>query len=147
MSITLPALHLVGIVVADVEAAALDHERRWGVTAGPIVDLSFSQALLSGVPTDVSARYRFIDTGASQIELIEPTSQPSPYDELLSVGGVHHLAYFVDRIDVYLDHLRGLGEEVEVAFDASVADGTRFVYLKGLAHEPAIELIETRAAG
>jgi methylmalonyl-CoA/ethylmalonyl-CoA epimerase len=147
MSITLPALHHVGIVVADVEAAALDHERRWGVTAGPIVDLSFSQALLSGVPTDVSARYRFIDTGASQIELIEPTSQPSPYDELLSVGGVHHLAYFVDRIDVYLDHLRGLGEEVEVAFDASVADGTRFVYLKGLAHEPAVELIETRAAG
>ncbi|MBN6042134.1 VOC family protein [Amycolatopsis sp. 195334CR] len=147
MSITLPALHHIGIVVADVEAAALDHERRWGVNAGPIVDLSFSRALLAGVPTDVSARYRFIDTGASQIELIEPTSRPSPYDELLPVGGVHHLAYFVDRIDAYLDHLRGLGEQVEVTFDASVADGTRFVYLKGLAHEPAIELIETRAAG
>ncbi len=78
MSIALSALHHVGIVVADAEAAALGHERRWGVTAGPIIDLSFSQALLSGVPTDVSARYRFIDTGASQIELIEPASQPSP---------------------------------------------------------------------
>lgn len=144
MSITLPALHHIGIVVADVEAAALDHERRWGVTAGPVVDLSFSQALLSGVPTDVSARYRFIDTGASQIELIQPASRPSPYDELLPVGGVHHLAYFVDRIDAYLDHLRGLGEQVEVTFDASAFDGTRFVYLTGLAHEPAIELIETR---
>ncbi|MFE2353617.1 VOC family protein [Streptomyces parvulus] len=148
MPISLPALHHVGIVVADAQAAALDHERRWGVAAGPIVDLSFSQALLSGIPSDVSARYRFIDTGASQIELIEPTSQPSPYDELLSIGGgVHHLAYFVDRIDTYLDHLRELGEEVEVTFDASVADGTRFVYVKGLPHEPAVELIETRAAG
>ncbi|WP_413754939.1 VOC family protein [Streptomyces sp. MMBL 11-3] len=148
MTITLPALHHVGIVVADAEAAALDYERRWGVTAGPIVDLSFSQALLSGVPSDVSARYRFIDTGASQIELIEPTTQPSPYDEVLSAGGgVHHLAYFVDRIDAYLDHLRGLGDEVEVTFDASVADGTRFVYLKGLPYEPAVELIERRAAG
>lgn len=147
MPIKLPALHHVGIVVTDVEAAALDHQRRWGITAGPIVDLSFSQALLSGVPADVSARYRFIDTGASQIELIEPASRPSPYDELLSAGGgVHHLAYFVDRIDDYLDHLRGLEEKVEVTFDASVADGTRFIYLAGLAHGPAIELIETRAA-
>lgn len=146
MSINLPALHHVGIVVADVEAAALDYERWWGVAAGPILDLSFSKARLSGVTTDVSARYRFIDTGASQIELIERTSQPSPYDELLSVGGgVHHLAYFVDRIDDYLNHLHGLGEEVEVTFDASVGGGARFVYLAGFAHGPAIELIETHA--
>jgi hypothetical protein len=53
--------------------------------------------LFRGVPTDVSARYRFIDSGASQIELIEPLSSPSPYTEFLDGHGegVHHLAYFV----------------------------------------------------
>ncbi|MBP2334894.1 catechol 2,3-dioxygenase-like lactoylglutathione lyase family enzyme [Saccharothrix coeruleofusca] len=144
MPITLPALHHIGIVVPDSAAAAADFARRWGVTAGEPFDLNLSEALFRGVPTDVSARYRFIDSGASQIELIEPLSSSSPYTEFLEGRGegVHHLAYFVARIDAYLGGLRDAGEPVDVLFDAVIPGQGRFVYLEGLANGPIVELVE-----
>nr|WP_238356520.1 VOC family protein [Kribbella italica] len=142
----MPALHHVGLVVEDITAAAADYERRWNVTAGPVHDLTFPQAHVHGERLDLSARYSFIDTGASQIELIQPVSEASPYTEFLEANGgdgVHHLAYFVDTIDDYLDQLRAAGEPVDLVLDAVVPGGGRFVYLDGLAHGPVVELIET----
>ncbi|GAB2604966.1 VOC family protein [Kribbella endophytica] len=146
MPLSLPALHHVGVVVEDVVKAVADYERWWGVTAGPVHDLTFPGAHLRDVEADLSARYCFIDTGASQLELIQPVSDSSPYTEFLQANGgegVHHLAYFVDSIDTYLEQLRDTGEAVELVLDAVVPGGGRFVYVDGLAHGPVVELIET----
>jgi catechol 2,3-dioxygenase-like lactoylglutathione lyase family enzyme len=143
MTLSLPALHHVGIVVADIATASADFERRWGVTAGPATNLTFPGARHRGTTIDLSARYSFIDTGGSQIELIEPVSEPSPYTEFLAAGGgVHHLAYYVDRIDPYLDPLAEAGHDVSVLLDAALPGRARFVYLDGPYSGPAIELIE-----
>ncbi len=146
MPLSLPPLHHVGVVVEDIAAAAADYERRWNVTAGPVHDLTFPDAHLHGRRADLSARYSFVDTGASQIELIQPvSSEASPYTKFLEANGgdgVHHLAYFVDSIDGYLEQLRAVGEPVDLVLDAEVPGGGRFVYLDGLAHGPVIELIE-----
>jgi len=48
----------------------------------------------------------------------------------------------VGSIDQYLESLRATGEGAPVTFEASIAGRTRFVYLDGLAHGPATELIE-----
>ncbi|WP_399896944.1 VOC family protein [Streptomyces sp. BBFR51] len=78
-------------------------------------------------------------------ELIQPLDGRSPYTEFLDLHGegVHHLAYVVGSIDQFLEALRATGEAGRVTFEATIAGQTRFVYLDGLAHGPAIELIET----
>ena len=152
MPFALPPLAHVGIVVADLERAAADYERRWGATTENVTDMALDDARLHGTPAATSARYGFISTGASQIELIQPIGVfgiPSPYAEFLESNGgdgVHHLAYIVDGIDTFLEHLRKVGETVNVTFTTSftfpeLASG-RFADLDGLMHGPAIELIE-----
>ncbi|WP_250405536.1 VOC family protein [Streptomyces cellostaticus] len=144
MPISLPPLFHVGIVVEDFDRAVADYKNRWGVEAEQITDLEFPTAEFHGEEASSSARYGFIRTGASEIELIQPLSGRSPYTEFLELHGegVHHLAYVVASIDQYLKSLRAAGEAARVTFDASVAEQTRFVYLDELAHGPTIELIE-----
>ena len=144
MPISLPPLFHVGIIVEDFDRAVADYANRWGAGMELITDLEFPAAKLHGEEVGSSARYGFIKTGASEIELIQPLSGRSPYTEFLDLHGegVHHLAYMVESIDQYLESLRATGEEPRVTFEASVAEQARFVYLDGLAHGPAIELIE-----
>ena len=149
MPFALPPLAHVGIVVADLERAAADYERRWGATTENVTDMALDDARLHGTPAATSARYGFISTGASQIELIQPLGDPSPYTEFLKTNGgdgVHHLAYIVDDIDPFLEHLREAGETVDVGFTTSFTfpglGSGRFTYIDGLMHGPAIELIE-----
>jgi catechol 2,3-dioxygenase-like lactoylglutathione lyase family enzyme len=152
MPLILPPLAHVGIVVADLEAAAADYERRWGVRTEQVQDLALRDARLHGQPAGTSARYAFINTGASQIELIQPLGAPSPYTEFLEANGgdgVHHLAYIVDGIDPFLEHLRQVGETPDVDFTTSftfpeIGSG-RFAYVHGLMHGPVVELIEMTA--
>ena len=153
MPFALPPLAHVGIVVESLERAAADYERRWGITIENVQDMALDDALLHGMPAATSARYGFISTGASQIELIQPLGDPSPYSEFLKTNdgdGVHHLAYIVDAIDPFLEHLREAGETVDVAFTTSFTfpglGSGRFTYIDGLMHGPVIELIEMAAA-
>ena len=67
MPFTLPPLAHVGIVVADLERAAADYERHWGVTTEQVQDLALDDARLHGKQAPTSARYGLISTGASQI--------------------------------------------------------------------------------
>jgi len=145
MTVALPPLYHVGIVVADMQSAAADFERRWGAPMYRVNDADFPRTVFHGRPTTMSARYGFINTGASEIELIEPLSTPSPYTEFLDANGgdgVHHLAYIVDAIDPYLDQLRALGVDATPLLDAAIGEDGRFVYLERTAHGPVVELIE-----
>jgi hypothetical protein len=149
VTLTLPPLFHVGIVVADFERAVADYERRWAVKAERIMDLDFAAARLHGQEVSCSARFGFLSTGASEIELIQPLTGSSPYTEFLEANGegVHHLAYVVEGIDQRLKGLREAGEDPRVVFDAAIGRQARFVYLDGLAHGPAIELIERTVKG
>ncbi|MFG2526050.1 VOC family protein [Streptomyces sp. NPDC048527] len=115
-----------------------------GANTEQTTDLKFSTAELHGKKVGFSARYGFIRTGSSEIELIQPLDGRSPYTEFLDLHGegVHHLAYVVGSIDQCLESRRATGEAGRVTFEATIAGQTRFVYLDDLAHGPAIELIE-----
>lgn len=142
--LALPPLFHVGIVVADMERASADFERRWNVPTEHVIELAAPGALYRGRIIDLVARYGFLRTGASEIELIQPVSAESPYRDFLAEHGegMHHLAYTVDRIQPYLDRLEEHGE-LDVVLDAALPGGGRFVYLDGVAHGAVVELIQT----
>jgi len=140
----LPALYHVGVVVRDMAAASADYTAQWGATTERIFELDCVDATFRGRPTRVRARYGFIGTGASEIELIEPLDNgPNPYTEFLAEHGegVHHLAYIVDSIDAHLERLP-VDDRIQVVLDAALPMGGRFLYVEGAAHGPVIELIE-----
>ena len=70
--ISLPPLFHVGIIVEDFDRAVADYEKRWGANTEQITDLEFPTAKLHGEVVGSSARYGFIRTGSSEIELIQP---------------------------------------------------------------------------
>lgn len=144
MTLTLPPLHHIGLVVASFDRAADDFRRRWGVQTDDVMELDHADAVYRGTPTSVAARYGFIRTGASEIELIEPLSSPSPYADFLEHNGdgIHHLAYVVDAVDPFLGQLADSERPPVIELDAPLAGGGRFVYVAGAAHGPSVELIE-----
>lgn len=149
IDLDLPRLHHVGIVVIDLIAAASDFERRFGAKVSDIRELQIQSALYHEQPTDIAVLTGAIRSGASDIELVQPLSSASPFAEFLKLrkgDGVHHLAYIVDDIDVYLERLRPTS--AELVLDAVLPDdGARAVYLDGFAHGPTIELIQLPAGG
>jgi methylmalonyl-CoA/ethylmalonyl-CoA epimerase len=150
MTVKMPPLLHVGIVVADLEAAAEDYRRRWGVETVDVTEWTFPGATYGDREIALTATYGFVRTGASEIEFIQPGSTPSPYADFLEQNGgdgVHHLAYVVEAIEPYLEQLAEAGAAPKILLDASLGDdGGRFVYVDGAAHGPAVELIELSEA-
>jgi catechol 2,3-dioxygenase-like lactoylglutathione lyase family enzyme len=144
MTIPLPALLHVGIVVPDMDSAATDFERRWGLKTFDQQEMTFPNSIYKGEPTTINATYGFIRSGASEVELIEPGEGVSPYSDFLAEQGegIHHLAYIVDAIDTYLDQIRAAGHEPRLLLDAPIPEDGRFAYVEGVAVGAIVELIE-----
>jgi methylmalonyl-CoA/ethylmalonyl-CoA epimerase len=148
MSIALPALLHVGIVVPDMDSAAADFERLWGVETIDRQEMSFENSVYNGQTTTINATYGFIRSGASEVELIEPGEGVSPYSDFLAEHseGIHHLAYIVDAIDPYLEQIRAAGHDPRLLLDAPIPEDGRFVYVDGVAAGTVVELIELPAS-
>jgi methylmalonyl-CoA/ethylmalonyl-CoA epimerase len=146
MTAKLPPLHHVGLIVSDFSAAAADFERRWGVETEDVMDLTWSEAVYDGTPSPFSARYGFLRSGASALELVQPLSGRSPYADFLEANGgdgIHHLAYVVDDIDAHLRQISdATGAPAEIQLDSPLPGNGRFTYVKNAAHGTVVELIE-----
>jgi methylmalonyl-CoA/ethylmalonyl-CoA epimerase len=136
------------LVVLDLEAAALNFERRWGTQVREITEFAVHDVLYHGRRALIHFRRGLISAGASQLELTQPLSD-SPFRDFLRErggDGVHHLAYVVDEIDQHLARLKPTASEL--VLDATLPwDGSRAVMIDGFAHGPAIELIQPQKNG
>lgn len=97
-------LNHVAIAVPDLTAASAVYRDTLGAT------VSARQALPEHGVTVV-----FIDTGNSKIELLEPLGEASPIAAFLErnpAGGVHHICYEVDDLQVARDRLASAGARV-----------------------------------
>lgn len=86
--------------------------------------------------------------GASLIELVQPLWESPSRDfvKQRNGDGVHHLAYFVDDVDRYLERLKPTC--AELVLDARLPrDNSPCVYVDGFAHGPTIELIQRAESG
>lgn len=125
-----------GYVVRDVEAAM----RHWSEVLGVGPWFYFERAPIEefryrGAPSSLEVSIALANSGALQIELIQPRNDaPSMYRDFLAAGreGLQHLAYWTERFDEDLARLQALGHEVGQSGQIG-ADG-RFVYLLTEAH-------------
>jgi methylmalonyl-CoA/ethylmalonyl-CoA epimerase len=99
------AVHQVGVVVADLDAAVAAHSNMCGCTTGEWRFDTFGrdsveELTVRGEPAAFSMRLAFHGS-APELELIEPLAGPSIYAEWLAAGagGLHHLAVAVTSLE------------------------------------------------
>lgn len=61
----------------------------------------------------------------TQLEIIEPVSGDTPQMDFIAKGcqGIHHLAFYTDRYDEWLDHFKHLN--AKILFEAEVEDDVK----------------------
>jgi len=98
----LPPVHQLGYVVSDIEKTCRYYESTLGI--GPfseVIDVDMDGAILRGRPVKTKIKVAFVQSGAVQIELIQPVMGENVYTEFLAGKGegIHHLAFLVDDMD------------------------------------------------
>ncbi len=133
-------------VVGDIEAVA----RQWvdvhGVGPWFLYDVAIEGTSYRGQQVPMRARMGLAQTGAQQIELIQPDPDvASIYNEFVAAGGrgVHHVCYWAN-IDRAVEHFTESG--AELIQDGTTSAGNRFVYLSGSCGVPYIELVHPEGA-
>jgi methylmalonyl-CoA/ethylmalonyl-CoA epimerase len=136
--IALTDIDHVGIVVADLEAAARDYGRLLGV-----------DPVLRERVDDQGVEEVLFAVGSSYIQLLGALGPETPVGRALAARGpgVHHIAYRVDDIEAALAHLRAEGARL---VDETPREGTRgtriaFVHPKAMGGV-LVELVQERAA-
>jgi hypothetical protein len=139
-----------GYVVRDIEAALRHWTRTLGVgpffyfERAPITDYHYR-----GTPVEMDVSIALANSGALQIELIQPRNDaPSTWSDFLRVGreGLQHVACWTERFDEDTQRLAKLGYEVAQSGCSGGADG-RFVYYATEAHPgTVVELSEVSGA-
>jgi len=110
------ALHQIGYVVHDLDEAIERYRKAWGVGAFTIRrhDRSTTPYMtFRGAPGSFSMRLA-LSTVTPVIELIEPLSGPSAYDEWLSEHGegIHHFGFVVQSLAAMVEPMRTAGYEL-----------------------------------
>ena len=123
----------VGIVVRDIETKAEAYARLLGVDVPEIITTAPEQEAhtrFRGASCPARARLAFFDTGAVQLELIEPVDGPSTWREFLDRKGegVHHIAFQVTDTDAVTQRLEQV--DIPVIQQGDYAGG-RYTYVDG----------------
>lgn len=129
-------VHHIAIVVASIAEARKVYEGVLGLSAG-------EPEFVPDQKVNVLVTY----AGSQRIELVEPASPDSPVSRFLAKhgGGLHHVAYRVDDIEVAIAALVKAGVRMIDSHPRPGAHGTRiaFVYPQGMSGV-LTELVEDR---
>ena len=106
-----------GYVVPDVDVA-IRHWLARGVGPFFLQDITGFSGQYDGQPIQADMRAGFAYCGDQQIEVISPEGEhPSIYKDFLAHtphGGLQHLAYWVEDVDVALTELSAQGHDYKV---------------------------------
>lgn len=127
----------LGVAVRDLNQAA----RTYGETLG--FELGGGETL-----PDRGLEVRFVNAGATRVELIAPTRDDSEVSRFLDKRGegVHHICFRVDDIEAALAGMKERGARLIDETPKRGAEGHKvaFIHPKG-AHGVLIELVEHRS--
>lgn len=121
----LPPVYQLGFVVNDIEKTAKHYESFFGT--GPfseVIDVDMDGALLRGKPVPTKIKVAFVQSGAVQIELIQPVEGKNVYTEFLETKGegIHHLGYQVEDMEAAKAAFLGKGREPVFCRDMGVME-------------------------
>lgn len=111
------AVHQIGFVVKDIDRAM---EAYWRAGVGPwrvytYAASRFKETTYRGKPGNWCFRLALANVGGLSLELIQPVSGESIYAEYLATheeGGIQHLGFVVDDMDLIVEQARRSGYEV-----------------------------------
>ena len=111
------AIDQVGILVPDLEAAVRSHRASWQGIGWNLWEYDASMltsVTYRGTPTSSAAWRAALNTATPQIELIQPVTGPSIYDEWIEERGygLHHLGVVVASVDGAIEQMAAVGLEV-----------------------------------
>lgn len=114
------ALHHLAIVVPDLGAAQGLYEGVLGLAAGEVEHVA-----------DQKVNVLVLMAGEQRIELVEPAAEDSPVAKFISRngGGLHHLAWQVQDLELALSILKGRGVRLIDEQPRAGAHHTRIAFL------------------
>ncbi len=115
-TLVLKNLTQIAFVVKDIVNESASFADTVGIPAPEIIltaPLEQSKMMYRGKPSPAQAKLAFIKLGSLDIELIEPVSEPSIWNDVLKEKGegLHHLAFQVTDLNAMLAHLTRKGFE------------------------------------
>lgn len=140
----------IAYFVADVRAAARSHSATFG--SGPYFvadNIPLTRALHRGTERELDHSSAYGQWGEVMIEFCQQNNAgPSAFHDLYAEGsgkaGLHHVALFVDDLDAAVATFAAQGHQV--ALDATMTDGFRYVFIDTLAtYGHMLELYEPTA--
>jgi methylmalonyl-CoA/ethylmalonyl-CoA epimerase len=119
-----PSLHHVGYVVPSIAAV--------GARFAKSVSATWDEKIIHDPHQKVLVSFLIPDgESATQIELVEPKGTDSPVHPFLDRGGgLHHLCYEVDDLDLHLQQMRDQGSvPARPPLPAVAFDGRRIAWM------------------
>lgn len=127
----------IAYFVPDVRAAAMAHHELFGSGPYYVADnIALNRATHRGTPRELDHSSAYGQWGEVMIEFCQqnnpgPSAFRDVYPEGSGLTGLHHVALFVDDLDAAV--ARFMAEGHELALDAAMADGFRYVFVDTLA--------------
>jgi hypothetical protein len=120
-------LHQIGLVVHDLDAAIERHAAAWNVGRWTIRvhdETTTPTTTFRGEPGRFSMRLALSEVDPV-VELIEPLSGPSAYDEWLAERGegIHHYGFIVPSLEAMLEPMAAAGYELVQSGSGYGCDG------------------------
>lgn len=132
--------HHVGFIVSNIEQTIDGYQRSLQATwDGRIFEDPLQRVKVAFLSTG---------PGDAEIELVEPADEGSPVSRFLSKGGgLHHLCYMVDNLDLHLSEMRRLRATIVRKPQPAVAFAGRRIAWVVTAEKLLLEFIERRLPG
>ena len=137
----LGSIKQTAFVTHDIEATAQEWVDIHGIGPWFIYTVDIPDTKYGEQFIPLKARMALAQSGSQQIELIEPSENPSIYTEFIDAGkeGMHHICYWAN-IDDARTHFNSIGYE-EAQYGVT-SNGNEFLYVYGSQDIPFIEIVD-----
>jgi methylmalonyl-CoA/ethylmalonyl-CoA epimerase len=123
----------IGLVVENIDYAVQAWSHLLGVDAPSIIitdTVDIAHTKYQDQPTSAQARLAFFDLGQVSLELIQPSGEPSTWNDQLIAHGpsLHHIAFEIKGMEEHIQSLQKHGLQLVQCGDYH---GGRYAYMDG----------------
>ena len=112
--LNLPDLSQIGMVVNDMDKTIQYFTKTLGLGPFVVPEITYHDKKYYGKPVDSTWKMGFCSLGAVELEIIEPCTGPTVYQDFLKEKGpgVHHIGFDVSNMNEILCQCRKIGIDI-----------------------------------